>query len=59
MFFPIIDPDGNEVFPIHDNGEEACWAKGLAGVQKHIDDKTLGLEAEDQAWKSCLGTLHA
>ena len=41
MFFPIIDPDGNEVFPIHDNGEEACWAKGVAGVQRHIDDKTL------------------
>lgn len=41
MFFPIKDPDGNEVFLIHDNGEEARWAKGTTGVQKHIDDKTL------------------
>jgi adenine-specific DNA-methyltransferase len=26
MFFPIEDPDGNKVYPIHDNGEEARWA---------------------------------
>ncbi|MBI4741202.1 MAG: site-specific DNA-methyltransferase [Betaproteobacteria bacterium] len=35
MFFPIIDPDGNEVLPIHDNGEEARWAMGRDGVEKH------------------------
>ena len=35
MFFPICDPDGNDVLPIHDNGEEACWAMGRDGVQKH------------------------
>ncbi len=41
MFFPIEDPDGNEVYPIHDNGEEARWAKGKAGVARHIADRTL------------------
>lgn len=41
MFFPIEDPDGNEVYPIHDNGEEARWAKGKEGVKKHILDETL------------------
>lgn len=41
MFFKITDPDGNDVYPIHDNGEEACWAKGKTGVDKHIADKTL------------------
>ena len=41
MFFPIAGPDGLEVFPIHDNGEEACWAKGRQGVAAHIADGTL------------------
>jgi len=34
MFFPIIAPDGTEVLPIHDNGEEARWAMGKDGVAK-------------------------
>jgi len=41
MFFPIIDPDGSEVFPIHDNGEEACWAMGKDSVAKHKAAGTL------------------
>ncbi|MCC2866307.1 MAG: site-specific DNA-methyltransferase [Candidatus Accumulibacter phosphatis] len=35
MYFPIVDPDGNEVCPVHDNGEEACWSMGRDGVEKH------------------------
>ncbi|MDQ1314926.1 MAG: adenine-specific DNA-methyltransferase [Pseudomonadota bacterium] len=41
MFFPITDPDGNEVLPIHDNGEEARWAMGKGGVEKHRKAGTL------------------
>jgi adenine-specific DNA-methyltransferase len=41
MFFPIIDPDGNEVYPIHDNGEEARWAMGKDAVIKHRQGGTL------------------
>ena len=41
MFFPIIAPDGSEVYPIHDNGEEARWAMGKEGVQKQIEAGTL------------------
>jgi adenine-specific DNA-methyltransferase len=33
MFFPVIAPDGTEVFPIHDDGREACWAIGKKGVE--------------------------
>jgi adenine-specific DNA-methyltransferase len=36
MFFPIIDPDGNEVYPIHDDGQEARWAYGKEAVDKMI-----------------------
>ena len=41
MFFGIPDPDGNDVFPIHDNGEEACWAMGQKGVDDHRAAGTL------------------
>jgi adenine-specific DNA-methyltransferase len=41
MFFSLIDPDGNEVFPIHDNGEEACWAMGRLGIAKHQAEGSL------------------
>jgi adenine-specific DNA-methyltransferase len=41
MFFALNDPDGNEVFPIHDNGEEARWAAGVKMVEKHRANGTL------------------
>ena len=41
MFFPIVAPDGTEVLPVHDNGEEARWAMGKDGVAKLIEAGTL------------------
>jgi adenine-specific DNA-methyltransferase len=41
MWFEVTDPDGNDVFPIHENGEEACWAMGRAGVERHKAAGTL------------------
>ena len=41
MFFPIVAPDGTEVFPVHDNGEEARWAMGKDGVANQIEAGTL------------------
>ncbi|MBW4551767.1 MAG: site-specific DNA-methyltransferase [Aphanocapsa sp. GSE-SYN-MK-11-07L] len=41
MFFPVISPDGTEVFPIHDDGREACWAIGKKGVEELIARKEL------------------
>jgi adenine-specific DNA-methyltransferase len=32
MFYPLVAPDGSEVFPIHDDGREACWSHSLEGV---------------------------
>jgi adenine-specific DNA-methyltransferase len=32
MWFPVPAPDGNDVYPIHDDGREACWALGKAAV---------------------------
>jgi adenine-specific DNA-methyltransferase len=32
MFFPVTDPDGKELLPIHDDGREAVWALGQEAV---------------------------
>jgi adenine-specific DNA-methyltransferase len=53
MFFPIVDPDGNEILPIHDNGEEACWAAGLSAVKEHIKNKTLIWKKRKKQGKAC------
>jgi DNA modification methylase len=41
MYFPLTAPDGTEVYPIHDNGEEARWAMGKDGVARHQAAGTL------------------
>jgi len=41
MYFPLTAPDGSEVYPIHDNGEEARWAMGQDGVARHTAAGTL------------------
>ena len=41
MFFPLVDPDGGDVLPIHENGEEARWAMGREGIAKHQAAGTL------------------
>lgn len=41
MWFPVRDPDGIDVYPIHDTGEEACWAMGPKAVQAHREAGTL------------------
>jgi adenine-specific DNA-methyltransferase len=32
MYFGVPGPDGQEVFPIHDDGKDACWALGKTEV---------------------------
>jgi adenine-specific DNA-methyltransferase len=41
MWFPIPDPDGKDVYPIHDDGREACWALGKASVFELIEKNEL------------------
>jgi len=41
MYFAIDGPDGVPVYPIHDNGEEACWAAGTKSVESHRQAGTL------------------
>ena len=41
MYFKLTDPDGGDVFPVHDNGEEACWAAGSKAIEAHAKAGTL------------------
>ena len=41
MHFALTAPDGTQVYPIHDNGEEACWAMGKDGMARHQAANTL------------------
>jgi adenine-specific DNA-methyltransferase len=41
MYFKIDGPDDKPVYPIHDNGEEACWAAGEKAVDAHRATGTL------------------
>lgn len=34
MYFPVTAPDGNDVYPIHDDGREARWALGKTTVSR-------------------------
>lgn len=36
MYFPIKGPDGIDVYPIHDDGQEARWAMGQKGVDELV-----------------------
>lgn len=41
MWFPIVAPDGTEIWPIHDDGREARWALGKKGVARATKDGLL------------------
>jgi len=41
MYFPLQAPDGSEVFPTHENGEEACWAMGKDSIERNKAANTL------------------
>lgn len=34
MWFGLVAPDGEEVFPVRDDGKDGCWAMGKRGVQQ-------------------------
>lgn len=48
MYFPVAAPDGSNVYPIHDDGREARWAMGSAGVADLISkDELVWKQRED------------
>jgi len=41
MWFPLTTPDGQQVYPIHDDGREARWAIGKASVEELVKNSEL------------------
>lgn len=50
MFFPIQDPDGNDIYPIHDDGRDARWALGKTGVSQLIEKGLLIWKKREGGW---------
>ena len=50
MYFPIEDPDGNKVYPIHDDGREARWAMGQSSVDALIAEKKIIWKKRENGW---------
>ncbi|MDF5516363.1 site-specific DNA-methyltransferase [Vibrio parahaemolyticus] len=50
MYFPITDPDGNEVYPVHDDGRDARWAAGQDTVNKLISENLIVWKKRDKGW---------
>lgn len=38
MYYPVIDPDGNEVYPIASAGYESCWRFERATYEELLED---------------------
>lgn len=50
MYFPIEDPDGNDVYPIHDDGREARWALGKGAVYKLLSEGLIVWKKREDRW---------
>jgi adenine-specific DNA-methyltransferase len=37
MWFAVPGLDGKDVYPLHDDGREACWALGKKAVFELLD----------------------
>ncbi|WP_286262231.1 site-specific DNA-methyltransferase [Thalassotalea atypica] len=50
MYFPITAPDGTEIYPVHDDGQDARWACGQARVSELVERKELVWKLRDEKW---------
>ena len=50
MFYPLVAPNGVEVFPIHDDGREACWSVSAATAKKLADSNQIIWKQRNSQW---------
>ncbi len=50
MYFPISDPDGNLIYPVHDDGRDARWALGKKAVDELISQDKLVWKKRGDSW---------
>ena len=51
MYFPIIAPDGSEIYPIGPSGYESRWRVGPDRVKKMLKEDLLYFKNENNSWK--------
>lgn len=50
MYFPITDPDGNEVYPVSPDGRPGRWRYGKARIQEMINNEDIDWIKENGVW---------
>ena len=50
MYFPIVDPDGNEFYPIAPDGKPGRWRVGRERLQKLMNDDSIHWKKEENGW---------
>ena len=50
MYFAVPAPDGTYVYPVHDDGREACWAKGKKSVFEMLERGEIIWKRRGDTW---------
>lgn len=50
LFYPIIDPDGNENFPMVSDTEEGCWRWGKETMAENIKKGLVEFKKREGKW---------
>lgn len=50
MYFPIIDPDGNNNYPVAPDGRDGRWRYGKATVMKMVENNDIHWERKNGQW---------
>ncbi len=50
LFYPIVDPDGNEHYPMISENEEGCWRWGKQTMQDNVLAGKVEFKKRDNIW---------
>ena len=50
LFYPILDPDGNEFYPMLNDIEEGCWRWGKETMQQNIEKGIVEFKKKENKW---------
>lgn len=51
MYFPVIAPDGTEIYPIGPSGYESRWRCSLDGYNKLLEENKIEWKKDSAGWK--------
>lgn len=50
LFYPIVDPDGDDFYPMLPDGEESCWRWSKIKMADEIKDRRVEFKKRDGNW---------